>query len=87
MEFEKNYIHLTDYSFQKLCDAEYGINRGVYNEIEKYFYHKGMINILERRIQILKFIELNASADRKKVRFGNGGLRQRLIEYMEHVAF
>lgn len=86
MEFEKNYVHLTDYSFQKLCDVEFGINRGVYNEIDKYFYHIGIINILERRKQILRFIQFHATAEKKRVRFGNGGLRQRLIEYMDKVA-
>ena len=31
-------VNFTDYSFQKLCEREYGINRGVYNTIDRWFY-------------------------------------------------
>jgi riboflavin kinase len=86
MKSEINCIHLTDYSFQKMCDAEFGINRGVYNEIDKWFYNKGIVNILERRREILKFIVFNSANGKHKVRFGNGGLRQKLIDYFDKVA-
>ncbi len=86
MENEKNFIHLTDYSFQKLCDEEFGINRGVYNEIDKWFYNEGLVNILMRRKAILNFIRFNAINGKDRVRFGNGGLRQKLVEYSNQMA-
>jgi len=79
-------IHLTDYSFQKMCNDEFGINRGVYNEIDKWFYNKGLVDILKRRKAILNFILLNDRNEKNKVRFGNGGLRDKLAEYFDQVA-
>lgn len=86
MKNEQNCIHLTDYSFQKMCEIEFGINRGVYNEIDKWFFNKGFVDILERRREILNFIRFNAPNGKKKVRFGSGGLRQKLVEYYGEVA-
>lgn len=86
MENEKNCIHFTDYSFQKMCDMNFGINRGVYNEVDKWFYNKGIVDILERRREILSFIEYNSRNGKNKVRFGNGGLRQKLNEYFDRIA-
>jgi riboflavin kinase len=86
MENGKYNIHLTDYSFQKMCNDEFGINRGVYNEIDKWFYNKGLVDILKRRKAILNFILLNERNEKNKVRFGNGGLRDKLVEYFDQVA-
>ncbi|MGM0904541.1 MAG: hypothetical protein ACQEXB_26070 [Bacillota bacterium] len=86
MENGKYCIHLTDYSFQKMCNEEFGINRGVYNEIDKWFYNKGLVDILKRRKAILNFILFNARNEKNKVRFGNGGLRDKLVEYFDQVA-
>jgi riboflavin kinase len=86
MENGKNIIHLTDYAFQKICNVEFGINRGVYNEIDNWFFSKGIVDILERRREILNFIEFNAPNRRQKVRFGSGGLRQKLMDYFDKVA-
>ncbi|MFB3167551.1 hypothetical protein P5G62_010565 [Neobacillus sp. 179-C4.2 HS] len=86
MENEKNCIHLTDFAFQKICNEEFGINRGVYNEIDNWFFNKGLVDILERRREILNFIQFNAANHRQKVRFGSGGLRQKLLDYYDNVA-
>ncbi|WP_241481564.1 hypothetical protein [Mesobacillus campisalis] len=86
MESVKNCIHLTDYSFQRMCEKDFGINRGVYNEIDKWFYNKGLVDILKRRKAILNFIVFNAANGQNRVRFGSGGLRKKLVEYYEQVA-
>ncbi|NWQ42840.1 hypothetical protein MLOOGBEN_19245 [Bacillus sp. EB106-08-02-XG196] len=86
MDNMKNCIHFTDRSFQKMCDLEYGINRGVYNEVDKWFYNKGIVDILDRRREILNFIRVSAVDAHNKVRFGHGGLRQKLMEYFDNLA-
>ncbi|MEW9673342.1 hypothetical protein [Ammoniphilus sp. 3BR4] len=37
-------IQLPDILFCKLCEDKYGINRGVYNSIDTWFFQKGMEN-------------------------------------------
>jgi riboflavin kinase len=86
MEIEKSWIHLTDHSFQTLCMEKYGINRGVFNEIDKWFYQQGMVDIVERRREILKFMAFQGTSEKKKIKFGHGGLRQSLLQYVDKVA-
>ncbi|MBA9028435.1 hypothetical protein [Peribacillus huizhouensis] len=69
-------IHLPDLLFIQWCDAEFGINRGVYNTIDSWFYQKGVKEITQRRKYILKFSQsLNQYCDKRaKIKFGPGGL-------------
>ncbi|RNF39794.1 hypothetical protein [Planococcus salinus] len=84
MQTEKNIINLTDHSFQKICHSEYGINRGVYNVIDEWFYDQGIHNIMSRRREILSFIEYCArTLGNRKVKYGHGGLTRKLCEYLE----
>lgn len=82
----KDIIHLTDLSFQKFCEENFGVNRGVYNTIEKWFYERGVNNIIKRRLVILKFLNYAAyrtiQSRNSKVRFGHGGLKNCLDEFM-----
>ena len=78
-------INLTDLSFTRFCCERYGINRGIYNTIDSWFFNQGFRNILERRKKILSFLEfvqnkhtLNRSS---RCKFGNGGLTIKLQEY------
>ncbi|GAA3331356.1 hypothetical protein GCM10020331_087640 [Ectobacillus funiculus] len=50
-------IHLPDLTFVDLCESNYGINRGVYNTIDAWFYKHGLKDILDRRRNILSFLE------------------------------
>ena len=50
-------IHLPDYEFVKKCREIYGLNRGVYNIIDSWFYNNGITSITERRKLIIKFLE------------------------------
>ncbi len=89
MQIEKNLIHYTDYSFQKFYEEEYGINRGVYNTIDDWFFEKGIRDILKRRKEMLvffKFIENKPRTNQKaKLRFGHGGLVTSLNEFWDEM--
>ncbi|RFU65091.1 hypothetical protein [Peribacillus glennii] len=77
-------IHLTDFSFVQLCNEKYGVNRGIYNTIDSWFYKNGIVDILQRRRIIIFFLEsLNETKEPKKLRpkFGSGGLSVKLQEY------
>ncbi|WP_174727568.1 hypothetical protein [Mesobacillus harenae] len=79
-------INLTDLLFAEFCKKEFGINRGVYNTIEKCFFEKGIENVLDRRRLILEF--LNYVGQRmiatNKVKFGPGGLTKLLNLYWDN---
>ena len=77
-------IHLTDLSFINVCANKYGINRGVYNTIDEWFYRQGLLNILERRKNILFFLEYikgKTEFKNSRCKFGHGGLTIKLQEY------
>lgn len=77
-------IHLTDLSFIAVCNEKYGINRGVYNTIDAWFYKQGMNNILERRNRVLEFLEFikgNSDMKNNQCKFGHGGLTVKLEEF------
>lgn len=80
MGVEAYAIDYTDYSFQKLCENKYGINRGVYNVIDNWFYEQSIIRVQERRSLILSFLHY-VTSNSKKIKFGKGGLRHKLEEY------
>jgi|HigsolmetaAR203D_1030402.scaffolds.fasta_scaffold01081_20 hypothetical protein len=78
----KQVIHLPDLSFVKWCDETFGVNRGVYNTIDSWFYEKGLTDILERRKHILHFLKYaQTSGKEKKIKFGHGGLSISLANY------
>ena len=81
---EKN-IHLPDLMFVNLCETEYGINRGVYNTIDAWFYKHEITDVLERRrniISFLDFIKSNSETHGKsRQKFGPGGLAIKLQNY------
>jgi riboflavin kinase len=77
-------IHLPDLSFCRLCEEFYGINRGVYNTIDFWFFEKGVKDIVKRREMVLDFLE-DSNSDRSCVgkfrNFGPNGLSPRLDGY------
>ena len=50
-------VHLPDLSFVRKIEESFYINRGVYNTIDEWFYNNGFIDVLERRMHILKFLQ------------------------------
>lgn len=82
---ENQLVHYTDLTFQRLCEEEYGINRGVYNVIDRWFYENGLKNIISRRKEILNFLcfmtqRMNGTKP-AKIKFGRGGLVNTLESY------
>lgn len=89
MNNNSNIIHLPDLLFIKCCNDLFGINRGIYNTIDSWFFEKGIINILERRQRIYHFLtscfEDDAAKNIRKIRIGHGNLAKKLNEYFESV--
>ncbi|MDF2903307.1 MAG: hypothetical protein K0S25_945 [Bacillus sp. (in: firmicutes)] len=87
-QFETSkYLNLPDLQFFNWCNRKYGVNRGVYNTIDQWFYEYGIVEIQYRRIQILAFLEFNKDEQleedqHKFIRFGHGGLTKRLNEFI-----
>ncbi|WP_077210385.1 hypothetical protein [Bacillus dakarensis] len=85
ISLEQN-INLPDRLFSGFIQGMYGINKGVYNTIDVWFYEKGMDNLIMRRKTIVDFLTIvieSASLNEKRVKFGNGGLSERLNDYWE----
>ena len=59
--FQEEIVHLPDIQFVSLCRDNFGLNKGVYNEIDSWFYKNGIKNITNRRKHILQF--LNSKTD------------------------
>lgn len=78
-------IHLPDLSFIRVCNEDYGINRGLYNTIDKFFYERGFERIIDRRKDILYFLDYvqkDADLNNKRPKFGSGGLKIKIEEYL-----
>jgi hypothetical protein len=79
-------VHLTDFSFSKLCENTFGVNRGVYNTIDSKFYEQGIRDIISRRKTIISFLTfaVGTSGDLKchKPNFGHGGLSLKINEFL-----
>ncbi|OES44586.1 hypothetical protein BA724_09980 [Domibacillus iocasae] len=79
-------IHLPDLQFIQYCHDQFGINRGVYNTIDAWFFQKGTKNILDRRRKIHHFLmDLQQKSARKKgekIKFGHGNLTKMLNDYI-----
>ena len=72
-------LKLPDKAFFDLCNECYGINRGVYNVIDHWFYHYGYQDIESRRDTILNFLDY---LQKHKInKFGKGGVKQNLESY------
>ncbi|MFP3125954.1 hypothetical protein OH784_25195 [Ectobacillus funiculus] len=78
-------IHLPDLLFVQWCEERFGINRGVYNTIDFWFYQKGVKEVAQRRRYALSFfLSFNQHKDEKtKIKFGHGGLAASLKHYWE----
>ncbi|MFF2289832.1 hypothetical protein [Peribacillus butanolivorans] len=84
---EMEYLHLPDRKFFQWCQQQYSLNKGVYNTIDNWFYEYGIIHILNRRINLLAFLEFATSPEQeagktKFIKFGNGGLTKKLQEFI-----
>lgn len=83
---KSKYLNLPDLQFFNWCNQQYGLNKGVYNTIDHWFYEDGLVHILNRRIYLLAFLEFIKDSgikqdNHKFIRFGNGGLVAKLQEF------
>ncbi|ASZ62398.1 RNA-binding riboflavin kinase RibR [Bacillus subtilis] len=79
-------LNLPDLCFYKKCNNLYGVNRGVYNVIDNWFFEYGITQVAYRRIYILSFLsflkEDNPKVSSKYIRFGAGGLADKLNRFI-----
>ncbi|GEN36869.1 hypothetical protein [Aneurinibacillus danicus] len=80
----ENYSHLPDLQFFRYCNYYYGLNRGVYNTIDAWFYKYGIRDILTRRTSIIAFLTFVSDKENKhkSIQFGSGGLVKKLNEFV-----
>lgn len=75
-------IHLPDLQFIQYCQQRYGLNRGVYNTIDSWFYNMGVTDIAHRRNNIIQFLDgCSQQIQHGKLQFGHGGLTPCLTLY------
>jgi len=86
LKVDNQVIHHTDFSFQKSLYYQFGINRGVYNTIEQWFFDHGYTEVTGRRTEIIKFLRCVSERFHKngKLIFGSGRLTSCLEEYSDH---
>ncbi|MCO0600095.1 riboflavin kinase [Peribacillus butanolivorans] len=81
--------HLPDFSFVQFCKEEFGVNRGVYNVIDSWFYHNGSVDILKRRNKIIHFLNYMYHSKEIKsngrMKIGKNGLSAMFDEYLNYV--
>lgn len=81
-------FHLPDSQFFTWCQSLYGINKGIYNTIDLWFYESNKRDILSRRRCIVEFLTFVISCKMNRnhhysLRFGHGGLVKKLREFSE----
>lgn len=86
MQIDCDIIHRTDLLFHKFIYQEFGVNRGVYNTIDQWFFDHGCINVINRRTEIIHFLHYASNLFGKsenKLVFGSGRLVSYLVKYSE----
>ena len=81
---QKSIINLPDLLFVRYCEETFGLNRGVYNTIDQWFYKKEVKDIKVRRKKTLEFLLYCKGLIKKeenKLKFGRGNLTNLLTEY------
>ncbi|MFB4163858.1 hypothetical protein ACE1TI_08445 [Alteribacillus sp. JSM 102045] len=82
----RDVIHLPDLLFVQYCQETYGLNRGVYNRVDIWFYQQDVKNVIERRRYILDFLifllsSLDNDWERSRIKIGKGNLVHLLNQY------
>jgi riboflavin kinase len=81
-------LHQPDLSFAAWCLEQYGVNRGVYNTIDLWFYQSGVKHIVSRRRIVIDFLQRLQATGRKpqtnRLKLGKGALAASLKQYTEN---
>ncbi|WP_413376773.1 hypothetical protein [Alkalihalobacillus sp. 1P02AB] len=80
-EFSDNIINKTDLDFFRYCQGQYGINRGVYNTIENWFYNKKIEEITVRRKYVLQFLQFVYGDQKGTGKLGKGKVSDNLHQF------
>ncbi|KRF67243.1 hypothetical protein ASG99_16595 [Bacillus sp. Soil768D1] len=85
---QQSVVHLPDLLFVRYCQETYGLNRGVYNVIDEWFYRQNLVSVEMRRQQVLEFLLffislINKERNGHKLKFGKGELTNLLTEYWD----
>ncbi len=80
-------VCLPDLAFAEWCQEVFGLNRGVYNTIDRWLFERGITNVILRRQTLVAFLRFAAArgvqrADKKFLHFGQGGLVPLLNEFV-----
>ncbi|PIC63242.1 hypothetical protein CSV79_12945 [Sporosarcina sp. P13] len=81
----KNNIHLPNLSFIRHCSEEYKVSRGLYNTIDLFFYERGYQDVIERRRNILSYLDYlqnNKIHPDDRIRFESGALKESMDKYL-----
>ena len=84
-EVQENIVNKTDLHFFRHCQDRFGINRGVYNTIEQWFYNKKVQDIACRRQYVLCFLKQVYGDEKGSGKFGKEGLVSRLHKFWINV--
>lgn len=81
------FLNLPDTRFYKWCYEQFGLNRGVFNTIDNWFYDNGIVNVLSRRIYLVAFLNYVETSGliqqgERYLKFGHGGLSKKLREFL-----
>lgn len=84
---QKRLINLPDRQFTRYCSENFGLNRGVYNTIDEWFFKHNVKSIHDRRTQVLHFLHFYKDSfyveKNSKLKFGKGNLIKSLTEFMD----
>lgn len=84
MERFGHILNLPDLQFSQFCQQQFSLNKGIYNTIDSWFYDNGIINIVDRRTMVLRFMSFTIS-NGAEVKFGPGGLLEKLEEFCSEI--
>ncbi|RHW31773.1 hypothetical protein D1B33_17590 [Lysinibacillus yapensis] len=73
-------IHLPDLRFVRYCEENFGVNRGIYNIIDAWFYDQDMVNVSNRRKVIIEFFSY-LNKEKENFKFGPGGVKAQLENF------
>ncbi|KZZ84480.1 hypothetical protein [Bacillus sp. SJS] len=83
-------VNSPDLVFQQYCKEVFGVNRGIYNTIDEWFFQAGAVSVLERRQIIVNFLqdlsEPNQGEKAALLKVGKGGLVPALYAFWKKCA-
>ncbi len=76
-EHKQHVLQFPDLRFASYCCKTFGVNRGVFNVVDEWFFEQGIVDVLTRRNFIVHFFE-TLYQENKDISFGSGGVKKAL---------